>query len=298
MGCGSSDSRPAATCDGPSCYPPGYTSECGEGGCWQPTDADTAFADEFCALTADCCVHVHAASGPVPTAADHVASCSENLLRWSFSRDAAVRAACLDEVRQLASSSECLPELFTASGACSRLVAEPAGRVRPGGDCKEDGDCMGEPTTVTQCWLSLDRHRRCHQTTLGKAGDACIASIGLDTIEPVLTTSVEGHYCPRNEGLICRPLDDTPSGHRCIPVIADGEPCLYDYDCATHNCPDPDSVSDAADDVRRCVAPSPSNLPNGATCGASRNCASGECFSGICMAAAQLESFLHFCRAY
>lgn len=57
LGCGSSDSTPGATCDGPNCYPPGYTSECGETGCWQPTDADKAFATESCTLTADCCVH-------------------------------------------------------------------------------------------------------------------------------------------------------------------------------------------------------------------------------------------------
>jgi len=299
LGCGSSDSTPEATCTGGNCYPPGYTSECGEAGCWQPTDADKAFATEFCTLTADCCVRVHDTSSRVPTVADHVASCSEGMLRWSFSRDTALRTACLAELRQIASASECLPAIFpaTPSGACSRLMAEPAGRVRPGGECSANGDCMGTPMTVTQCWIAGDRHARCHRTTLGNAGDACIVSFGLDTVEPVFTSSVEGHYCSRDAGFICRPLEDTSQGHRCIPVIADGEPCLYDFECATHHCPDPASVPDAPDGVYRCVPPTPSNLPVGAACNQHANCASGQCNAGTCMSAGQFSSFLHFCDA-
>src|SRR5579859_1553006 len=102
----------AAACDAGACSGPGSSGAAGrDGGCWQPGAADSAYAEQFCSVVASCCVRMHEATPIMPTVAEQQATCSMNLLRWGFSRDAAIQAACLTEASQAAGTLACMPEL-------------------------------------------------------------------------------------------------------------------------------------------------------------------------------------------
>jgi hypothetical protein len=106
------------------------------GGTWQPTPADLAFIDSFCASSDACCV----ATGETPVQGN----CRNKLEDQGLSRDESLRSACLARLQQLAGSASCLPEQGALDDPCMRIVYEPSGPLQPGQHCTRNADCAGQ----------------------------------------------------------------------------------------------------------------------------------------------------------
>src|SRR5262245_15868659 len=117
-----------AACGGPGSGS-GTSASC-DGGCWHPTAADEAFADSFCALTGACCVRNDVQ--PDAGADTYVQLCRRKILRAGFSRDGALRSACLSDLQQKAGAEACLPDYADLSSPCMRAFYEPSGPLAPG----------------------------------------------------------------------------------------------------------------------------------------------------------------------
>src|SRR6185436_6851439 len=118
-----------------------------DAGCWQPTAADEAFATSFCGLVGTCCVGNPLQ--PDAGAGAYTTNCQEKVLRAGFSRDEALRSACLAELEQAAGSAACLPDYATLDSSCMRTFYEPSGPLAPGQRCTASADCKGRPGAVT-----------------------------------------------------------------------------------------------------------------------------------------------------
>ena len=128
---------------------------------------DQAFLADFCTAVVPCCT----TNG---VTAD-VAVCKQSIAKLPQTRDPAVRAACLDQLRQLATSRLCLPDFAELDEPCVRVFDEPSGSRAPGETCTTAKDCMGSPGTVTNCFGT------CITYALGAAGDyPCLGNVYVD----------------------------------------------------------------------------------------------------------------------
>jgi hypothetical protein len=258
FGCGSSDSGgPAPTVD------------CTEG-CWEPTAADEAFMTEVCTLTEACCV-----TNDYRDASD-VEGCKDGYRRAGFSRDAALRASCLAELKALASAGiSCVPEASDLSDACVRLTYEPSGPQPPGAPCRNRADCAGAPGTITLCAQVTSEISPagglCMRLTRGVAGseDQCLGTVSPDGVifagpryvvgraAPVTT----GAVCEEHAGLQCGQTNDIESW-TCLPLRADGAACSYSTTCASKKCLTSDGSEAGFDRPGTCTK----RVPAGQTC--------------------------------
>ena len=293
LGCSGSGSN--ALCDGGACGLSGLGPAC-DGRCWQPTADDTAFAEDVCALTADCCAQLRGASSPVKTSAEHTQWCSAALLEAGFSRDATLRAACLGEITQARGTAACMPEFWppNPSAACGRLLAETDGPAAIGQRCKGQGDCQGKTGSLAECALGPDALAYCNLVSPGKAGDPCIASVNELFYDPELTTERTGRYCSSTDGLLCRRRDSSSMATFCVPSFADGSDCYRGYECASGTCLPPPSGSGLP--AGTCATRSaPYDLPNGAACSSGGSCKSTHCTNGQCQSVPQYAGYELLC---
>lgn len=283
--CGSSES--SGTVPGPG----SLTPSC-QGDCWQQTAADEAFANELCTKIASCCLHIYD-SGVPTTESQHHATCVRSLLRQGFSRDASLRAACLEEATAAASTDLCVPRLVPPDPtvACSRLLSEPGGPLAVTQECGAASDCESKPGLTTFCGAPTGSTPYCELWTRGNEGDACtITSTEVGFIGGYATGLVS-HYCPREEGLVCLPFEMTTGPHTCQRPLPEGAPCYVAYVCASGHC-----VQQPNSSVGACAPlPEPHDLPDGASCTEDASCHNHQCEHGICMPYVQFAVQLMFC---
>ncbi len=212
------------------------------------TPDDKAFITDFCAAVVPCCM---------TNGVTHDATvCKQSMAKVSMSRDPEVRAACLDQIRELSTMRSCMPDFGDLRGPCARLFDEPSGTRAPGELCATAAECMGSPGTITQCFQT------CITYSLGVAGDyPCLGnvySVGLINDIPWKagsnTPESHGFLCEQRAGLycdwndnFCKPLQPGggacgggnnlaceshycggPTGGVCEPLPGLGEPCTLD----------------------------------------------------------------------
>jgi hypothetical protein len=204
---------------------PGKDASIEEGG--TPTTADQAFFADLCAAIMPCCT----ANGLTA----NVTKCKQSMSKMAQSRDPQVRAACLAELSQLASSAACMPDIVELSDPCARLLNEPSGGRAPGETCASTLDCAGSPGTVTTCLAT------CITYTVGGEGDyPCLGdklSNGAISVIPWKngSTTPESHafVCPKRAGLFCD-LND----NRCKRLQPGGGACTTSEGCDSRWCKD------------------------------------------------------------
>jgi hypothetical protein len=194
-----------------------------------PTPEDQAFIAELCTAVTPCC------ATNARTIDTNV--CKQSLAKVGMSRDPQLRSSCLDEVRQRATTADCMPDMADFTDPCSRLFDEPSGSVAPGEACTSNAECAGSPGTLTVCSVSI-----CVQYSVGAVGDyPCLAtqvSDGLTILDfpmPAGATSLIGNafVCQRRAGLYCNLTDN-----RCEQLLTGGSPCTDFESCDSRSCDD------------------------------------------------------------
>jgi hypothetical protein len=157
------------------------------------------------------------------------------MAKVSLSRDPQVRAACLDQIRQLSTMTACMPDFGDLGGPCSRAFDEPSGTRAPGETCATAKECMGSPGTITHCFGT------CITDSLGVAGDyPCLGnvfSVGLINDIPWKagsnTPESHGFLCEARAGLYCDWNDNF-----CKPLVAGGGACAVGNNggCESRSC--------------------------------------------------------------
>jgi hypothetical protein len=283
--CGNSDGSGAER--GPAAAVPNC-----QGDCWQETAADGAFADELCTKVASCCLRFYDSS-VLTTESQHHATCVRSLLRQGFSRDASLRAACLQEATAAAGTDICFPQLVppNPNAACSRLLSEPGGPLRVPQECGAVSDCASKPGLVTSCGAPSGTTPYCELWTRGKEGDVCTVTSTEVGFIGGYATGLESHYCPREEGLVCLPFEMTTGPHTCQRPLPEGAPCHVAYPCASGTCvAQPNSSEGTCAPLR-----DPHDLPDGASCSDDGNCRNHQCERGVCAPYVQFAGELMFC---
>jgi hypothetical protein len=241
------------------------------------------FIADFCTAFTPCC----ATNGRTAVAA----VCQQSLGKLGMSSDPQLRAACLDELRQLASASACMPDLADLTDPCTRIFNEPAGTRAPGESCTSTAECAGSAGTVAYC------HSTCIRLAVGTEGDSsCLATQASGGYIVYLVVGSEGLVCRERDGLYCDPADG-----RCKPLLPVGSACTQGI-CVSHQCgtagclPLPnlgeactgDCAGDNTCDATGVCVP---KLAAGAICGGSSQCSgscqgsnlcSGTCDNGVC----------------
>jgi hypothetical protein len=232
FGCGSSDSGD-----------PPPTVDCTDG-CWEPTAADEAFITELCTLTEACCV-----ANEYRDASD-LEGCADGFRRAGFSRDAALRASCLAELKGLASTGiSCVPEASDLSDACVRVTYEPSGPQAPGQPCLNRADCAGAPGTITLCAEVTSEvsptSGLCMRLALGEAGseEQCLGAVSSEGLILAAPRYVLGRDAPVTTGVVCEEgaglqcaRETDLESWTCLPLSADGAACNYSTTCASKQC--------------------------------------------------------------
>jgi hypothetical protein len=240
--------------------------------------ADQAFLDDFCTAVVPCCT----TNG---LTAD-VAVCKQSIAKLPQTRDPDVRAACLDQLRQLATTRACLPDFAELDGPCARVFDEPSGPRAPGETCTTARDCMGSPGTITHCFGT------CVSDALGAAGDyPCLGNVYPDgTINDIPwkagsnIAESHGFLCESRASLYCDFSDSF-----CKPLLPGGGACATNLDCASRACGGQSAgvcdalpgigdacVLDCAGDTYCANGVCAPKLAAGATCTDSNQC-SGDC---------------------
>jgi hypothetical protein len=284
----------------------GGASGC-DGGCWQPSAAQQAFISSFCALDDACC----AGTGLEPTTGS---TCADDFQKSGLTSDAALQAACLQEMQSLAGTASCVPEAWDVLGdPCLRAVYQPGGPQRPGQPCTQNADCAGAPMTVTVCAgdpsVAGTFRKICLQMTEGHAGDH--TCLGEATADGVISYAAfwngsgapisSGVLCLRRDGVYCDQTND-PTTNACVAFTPAGAPCSSGITCASGSCltatsmqsnGDPGTCAEtvsagsscaqaACDSTSFCDGTSLSCVakqPAGTSCGIDGECESGNCDS-------------------
>jgi hypothetical protein len=186
---------------------------------------DQAFLAEFCAAVVPCCT----TNG---VTAD-VAVCKQSLAKLAWTRDAEVRAACLDELRQRAASGACMPDPGDLADPCTRIFDEPSGLRAPGETCTTAKDCAGSPGTVTNCFGT------CITYVLGAVGDyPCLGNVGttglINDIPWTANSTVaqsHGFLCQLRDGLYCDWNENV-----CKALVPGGGACTATQICESSSC--------------------------------------------------------------
>jgi hypothetical protein len=283
VGCGGSDSGGTASADG---------------GAWQPTAADQAFINDFCAAIVPCCESQgRSADG---------GACQQALRKAGVSHDSQLTSACLDEIRQRAATAACVPNLADLADPCARTFDEPSGPRAPGQSCSSNADCAGSAGTVTICNpaptpSNLNAPPICVVRAVGTQGDQpCLATqfengLILDygvVLSGTNTPVSHGFLCQRQAGLYC-----DPSARDCAMLLPGGSPCTFADACASRVCQSDSTCrgfAAAGQDCRAAVCDGASycdpatyvctsKLADGAACVDSAQCP-GSCEQGVCSA--------------
>jgi hypothetical protein len=293
VGCSGGAPARSAACDaGATGCPVGAQGSAGasgcDGGCWHATAEDEQFADSFCGLAAACCARN--AFEPDAGVADYAGVCTPKMLRAGFSRDAALRSACLADLQRAAGSSACLPFLADVGSACARTIYQPSGPLAPGQHCTSAADCAGAPGAVTICEHLPTSPSVCMSVVPGRAGDACLGDVrqGWIQIGPNVGGSAtvlaySGNYCSNDAGLFCLPSDDPVRGYVCAQALADGSACKYPRACASGSCVASGGGPASSTSPGTCAPTVPrGTAPAGSACQVDRDCASGRCVERVC----------------
>jgi hypothetical protein len=269
-----------------ACGSGGPSANADGGGTWQPTPADLAFIDSFCAASDACCV----ASGETPVQDN----CRNKLQGQGVSRDESLRSACLAELQQRAGSASCLPEQGALDDPCMRIFYEPSGPLQPGQHCTRNADCAGSAKAITVCSIATTPEMRiCIRASRGAAGDhPCLGTLwetGVYDITPITVNAsappiATGVICPYRAGVHCDSSNDT-----CVNTLPAGQSCT----AARAIC---DLASTCDTNGGTCVP----RLDAGGSCGTDNGlCLSDFCDNGQCstQTGAERLSLLGFCTA-
>ena len=194
--------------------------------------ADQAFLADFCTAVVPCCT----TNG---VTAD-VTVCKQSIAKLPQTRDPEVRAACLDQLRQLATTRACMPDLAELDGSCARVFDEPSGPRAPGETCATAKDCMGSPGTITHCCGT------CITDALGAEGDyPCLGNVYADgTINDIpwkANSNIpesHGFLCEARAGLYCDWNDNF-----CKRLVPGGGACDGNLACVSRSCGGPSAAS-------------------------------------------------------
>lgn len=232
---------------------------------WHPTRSDQDFLDEVFTTIQPCC----ARHGLDPSGRND--EWKTIMLGEGFSRDEALRSACLAELRQLATASECVPAVLdNADDPCARVFAEPSGSQAVGASCSVRADCAGAPHDITVC--SSNGPDVCASLAPGDVGSSpCVPPPAPDADVPT-----HAFICPASAGLFC-----DGSTHACAALLGAGEPCSSPDACMSGTCLTSDNtcapigavgascVAAACDQGSRCEPKTMTcvaRLPDGARC--------------------------------
>ena len=266
------------------------SADAGGDGAVPLSPADQAFLADFCAAIVPCCT----TNG---VTAD-VTVCKQSLAKLPQTRDPDVRAACLDQLRQLATARACMPDLAELDGPCARVFDEPSGPRAPGETCTTEKDCMGSPGTITHCFGT------CITDALGAEGDyPCLGNVYPDGIINDIpwkanSTVPESHgfLCESRAGLYCDWNDNF-----CKRLVPGGGACAGNLACVSRSCGGPSGgvcdalpalgdpcVLDCAGDTYCENGVCAPRRAAGATCDVNSDECSGDCkgadrCAGICL---------------
>ena len=275
----------------------GGTTQNGDGGAWQPTSDQQAFISEFCDAIRPCCTR-----GGYP--ADAGTNCQTTLLRSGVSADSSLRAACLAEVQQLASESDCVPVVASLADPCVRTFNEPSGPRAAGQPCAHNADCAGSAGASTICTpaptpTNLNAPPICVVRAVGGAGDQpCVGTIFPDGVTLDYGVVLEGSDVPLNHGVLCQRVSGhycDPSTRACVTLLSASTPCTFADACASRVCRSDGTCSAivssgqacmpaVCDDASTCDPASlvcTPKLADGAACTDSAQCL-GSCAHGTC----------------
>jgi hypothetical protein len=264
---------------------PGATGGPATGNHWSPTAADEAFVDQLYLLAQPCC----AKNGLDPSGRE--GEWKQIMLANGFSRDEALRSACLAELQAIAGAPACEPPSGRYDDPCLRVGAEPSGPVPPGQTCTVRGDCAGSAGKLTSCSPS-GAGSLCASYALGRLGDhPCLGSALIDgSILVPAGAPTGGFVCNPGEGLYCDPGSKT-----CTARHGAGDACAAKDACTSFTCSTAGTcapivstgascsaaVCDAGSYCRRpdltCVA----KLTDGASCTSDEECP-GTCVQAVC----------------
>ena len=220
---------------------------------------DQAFIADFCAAIVPCCQKNK-------VTVDN-AICKQSMTKVALTNDPQVRAACVQQIRDLSTTAACMPDVADLGGPCARIFNEPSGPSAPGEMCKTARDCTGSPGTVTYCFGT------CITYGLGAAGDyPCLGNentVGFINSIPwkngSTTPESHGFICQQRAGLYCDWNDNT-----CKPIVGGGAACPTGDSAAA-------ACESATCEANVCIA-----LPQaGETC--TLDCkGDNDCFNGVC----------------
>jgi len=191
-----------------------------------PTRDDEAFISDFCAALVPCCTTNHLSNDG--------AVCKTSMRKLGMSRDAQLRSACLDELRERAESPACAPDPADFGDPCSRIFNEPGGPRAPGQACTTHADCAGSPQTLTNCNASI-----CVRYSVGVVNDyPCLATQLSNGFTLLRLPALSGTNTVVSDGFVCRKRDglDCNFDNRCYMLLPGGSPCTAHDACASRLC--------------------------------------------------------------
>jgi hypothetical protein len=275
----------------------GAATQEGDGGAWQPTSEQQTFISQFCDAIRPCCEQAG-------NAADGGTNCEAALLRSGVSADPSLRAACLDEVQQLARQVDCVPDVSKFADPCVRTFNEPSGPQAAGQPCTHNADCAGSAGASTVCTpaptpTNLSAPPICVVRVVGGAGDyPCVGTVYPDGVTIDYGVVPEGSDVPLSHGVLCERASGLycdPSGRACMPVLSASAACTFADACASRLCQSNGTCSAivstgqacmpaACDDASTCDPATlvcTTKLADGAACSDSAQCM-GSCAQGLC----------------
>lgn len=270
------------------------------------SDFIPAAAAGICADLGDCCEQDRHPFSAESCRRSYTGALEERLARDTVAYDADAGGRCVRALRASPGSCDVTPEEFDACNGVFR------GTVPVGAECVEGPDCIGFPDTALCVTGGASGEQQVctavypsQQPLRAAQGDACSStcrpdapygctSFGPDPVHACFTD--DGLYCGQ-ETSTCVPL--IPAGGscslaeqhgctpgtfcefgRCVPSRAEGESCVANACAPPSSCASPSDAACGAgllctldSTAPRCIAPQ----PDGSTCDASRECASGWC---------------------
>jgi hypothetical protein len=242
-------------------------------------------------------------------APEYSATCTAKTLKSGFSRDESLRAQCLADLQAVAATPACLPDESNLGSACVRLFYEPSGPLPPGGHCATAADCAGRAGAITICERLPTSPSACMTVAAGQLGDACLGDLrdGWLLVAPFVGGSptnllYDGLYCPNNLGRVCLSAADPAGGYVCTALQPAGGPCEYPRACGSGDCRTEAGAPSTRSMPGTCApAPPAKELPTGAPCSSSGDCANGHCGSDhLCSPVSTIQELaqIAFCTSF
>lgn len=260
LGCGNGK-RDGASKSGPQTY----------------AQLSAAIAESSCRSRADCCSGAGIeldVSDCVDAYTARLAARDESDTAAGIEYDDAIGARCLRDLKALLMCGKA-DDAGNTLNACDQLFH---GDTRPGEPCEDGRECargVGQDATCSSDYLAEGSAPVCVVYTKkpakhAAAGDACVQScefascvINVERL-PAEAESLSDSACFYSDGLYCG------GDQVCVPLLEAGEPCAFDFDCASDAYCQPTAGTTASACVKK--------VPNGADCSAApASCASGYC---------------------